>query len=187
MPKRAFAVIALAVLAVFAVPTAAFAATDVPAGNVSVSSGGTATPGEAITVSFTAGSFPDDGQVFVQCVGDSTASFGVVRAGTVSSTFAVAADGSGNFQVIIPEGATGSFNVTATGVQSSAVGTAVITVVAPDWAVTGSGGFGTGSDGLTGIGYNAPMLLIWGAAGALLLCIALLVVLNIVHRQPAGA
>ena len=41
--------------------------------------------------------------------------------------------------------------------------------------------------GLAQTGYEAPVLLIWGAAGALLLGVALIVVLSIVRRQRATA
>jgi hypothetical protein len=185
--KKSFAVLGLALIAFFAVPAAANAAEYVPAGNIQVVGGANAAPGEAKTIQFTAGSFPNDTEVNVQVTGDPTASFGVFKAGTISAIYPVAADGSTSFKVVIPTNAHGTYTVTATGVQSGTVGTAAITVVTAD---SGSG-TGTGADsadgGLAGTGYNAPMLLIWAASGVVLLGIALVVVLTIVRRQRANA
>jgi hypothetical protein len=124
MARKTFAVIAPAILAVFAVPAAANAAGYVPAGNVSLS--GNAVPGG-----------------------------------------------------------------TATGLTSGTVGTAAITVTAVDAGSgtvnTGNGTANNGSGDLASTGYDAPVLLIWGAGGALLLGIALVVVLTAVRRQRATA
>ena len=171
MIKKAFAVIALAVLAVFAVPAAANAAGYVPSDSISVS--GQQVAGSTVKVSFGAGSF----------TAGETVSFTVTGDGFNYSASATAkANGSVSFNVKLPKGATGSYTVNAVGGTSGNVGTTTITVATPD-----KGGLANTGDNLANTGYDAPVLLIWSAAGALLLGAALVVVMTIVRRQRATA
>ncbi|PXA70000.1 sortase [Cryobacterium arcticum] len=186
MFKKSLAAIALAVLAIFAVPAAANAAGYVPVGNITVS--GAVTPGSVVTVSFTDGSFtPGEDVSFTltgeNAVGATLATFkSVVNSQslvkTASDTGAVSLD------VKLPTDATGTYTVTATGLTSGTVGTASLTVGSAD---AGTGSSDSAAGGLASTGYNTPMLAIWGAAGALLLGVALVVVLGVVRRQRATA
>jgi hypothetical protein len=180
MARKVFAVIALAVLAVFAVPAAANAAGYVPASSVTVS--GDAVPGGTVTVTFADGVFAPGESVSFACTGNGTATLSAFKAATVSLTKTASATGSASVNVTLPSDATGTYSVTATGLSSGVVGTAAITVS----AVNAGSGSGSGGGGLASTGYDAPVLLIWGAGGALLLGIALVVVLSIVRRQRAA-
>ncbi|TFC05691.1 sortase [Cryobacterium sp. MDB2-33-2] len=181
MAKKTLAVIALAVLAVFAVPAAANAAGYVPDGQIVVS--GTPAPGATVVVDFTGGSFTPGEDVSFSCTGSGLATLSVLKAGTATLVKSSTSTGAASVNVVLPAGATGSYTTTATGLTSGTVGTATITVVAADSGTTASG---TGG-GLAGTGYNTPVLLIWAAAGALLLGIALVVVLSFVRRRRVTA
>ena len=178
MVKKAFAVIALAILAIFAVPAAASAAGYVPADNVSVV--GTVSAGGTVAVNFSSGSFTGGEQVSFAVTGSGTVTLSVFKAATVTLVKSATAGGAASVNVTLPVDATGSYTTTATGLSSGTVGTATLTVAAAD---SGS----AVDEGLSGTGYDAPVLLIWGAAGALLLGIALIVVLGVVRRQRAKA
>ena len=184
MAKKTFATIALAVLAVFAVPAAANAAGYVPEENVTVSST-TVEPGETVTVSFSDGSFTAGESVSFTLTGENAASATLASfkavVNSTSLTKAAAADGSVSVAITLPTDATGSYALTATGLTSGSVGTAAISVVAADSAAVVNDG------DLASTGYDAPMLAIWAAAGALLLGIALVTVLTVVRRQRANA
>ena len=175
MARKVFAVIALAVLAVFAVPAAATAAGYVPGGSIIVS--GDVEAGGTVTVTFTDGSFEPGEDVSIACTGSGSATLSAFKAATVTLVKTASATGSVSVDVTLPADATGTYTVTATGLSSGTVGTAALTVTAVD----------SGSGGLASTGYDAPVLLIWGAGGALLLGIALVVVLTIVRRQRATA
>ncbi|ANP71463.1 hypothetical protein [Cryobacterium arcticum] len=188
MFKKSFAAIALAVLAVFAVPAAANAAGYVPDGNIVVS--GTIAPGSPVTVSFTPGSFTPGETVSFTLTGENAtgATLATFKSVVNSQSLTKTAAGSGAVAVAVtlPTNASGSYTTTATGLTSGTVGTASLTVAAADSAAGTGSGTSTGG-GLASTGYNAPMLAIWGAAGALLLGVALVVVLGIVRRQRATA
>ncbi|WP_120338182.1 sortase [Cryobacterium soli] len=188
MFKKSFAAIALAVLAVFAVPAAANAAGYVPDGNIVVS--GTIAPGSPVTISFTEGSFTPGEPVSFTLTGENAAGATLATFKSVvnSQSLVKSAAGTGAvaLEVTLPTDASGTYTTTATGLTSGTVGTASLTVAAVDSA--GGAGSGTSTDGgLASTGYNAPMLAIWGGAGALLLGIALVVVLGVVRRQRATA
>ena len=174
MAKKTFAVIALAFLAIFAVPAAANAAGYVAADSISVS--GSSTPGSEQTVSFADGSFTAGEVVSFAVTGEGFATSTVTLAGTANAQGAV------TFKFTLPSNASGSYSITATGATSANVGTATVTVAAAD-AGTAVGA----EDGLANTGFEAPVLLIWGAAGALILGIALVLVLNVVRRQKTTA
>ena len=189
MARKTFAAIALAILAVFAVPTAANAAGYVPSGSVSVS--GDAVPGATVTVTFADGSFLPGEDVSFAVTGSGTVTLSAFKAATVTLVKSASATGSASVNVTLPADATGTYTVTATGLTSGTVGTAAITVTAVDAGSgtvnTGNGTANNGSGDLASTGYDAPVLLIWGAGGALLLGIALVVVLTAVRRQRATA
>ncbi|KGJ72368.1 hypothetical protein GY21_15855 [Cryobacterium roopkundense] len=176
MAKKAFAAIVLAILAIFAVPSAASAAGYVPVINITIV--GNATAGGTVNIIFNIGSFTPGETVSFGVNGAGTATLGSVQAANVSSTKVASTEGGTNVQVTLPKNASGSYNVTATGLTSGVVGTATITTIAAD---------SVSNTGLASTGYEAPVLLIWSAAGALLLGISLVVVLTIVRRQRATA
>jgi hypothetical protein len=185
MIKKSVAAIALAVLAVFAVPAAANAAGYVPQGNITVSDS-TPTPGEAVTVGFDDGSFTPGESVSFTLTGENAASATLanLRAVVNSTSITKTATAAGSVAVVVtlPSDASGSYTLTGTGLTSGSVGTATLTVVAAD-----SGTAVTAAGGLASTGYDAPMLAIWAAAGALLLGVALMVALTVVRRQRANA
>jgi len=184
MFKKSLAAAALAVLAVFAVPAAANAAGYVPEGNITVS--GEITAGSTVTVAFTEGSFTPGEDVSFTLTGENAAgaTLASFRSVVNSQSLVKTATGSGAvaLAVTLPTDASGTYTTTATGLTSGTVGTASLTVGAAD-----SGSAATVNGGLASTGYNAPMLAIWAAAGALLLGVALVVVLGVVRRQRATA
>lgn len=187
MGKKTLAAIALSVMAVFAAPAAANAAGYVPQDHVSVN--GSPVAGAVLAVVFDGGSFDHKGgigeKVSIAATGAGRPALSVFKAATTTIEKSATADGSLSVNMTLPEDASGTYTVTATGLESGNVGTATVTVAAAD-AAAGNGS--TSADGdLASTGYSAPMLLIWAAAGALLLGVALVVVLNIVRRQRATA
>jgi hypothetical protein len=192
MFKKSLAAVALAVLAVLAVPAAANAAGYVPVGNISVS--GPVVPGGTVSVGFADGSFTPGESVSFTLTGENAAgaTLATFKAVVDSQSLVKTASGTGavSLDVTLPTNASGTYTVTATGLTSGTVGTASLTVATADGAATGSNsGTGAGTDaapgGLASTGYSAPMLVIWGSAGALLLGVALVVVMGIVRRQRA--
>ena len=182
MAKKTLAALALAFMAVFAVPVAAQAAGYVPASDVVVS--GTVTPGSPVTVSFESGFTPGESVSF-SVTGEGTATLAVVKAATVSLTKTATAEGAASVVVTPPANATGTYTVTATGLTSGTVGTAALTVAAAD-AGAGSTG-GSTDDGLASTGANVSGVVIWGAVGVLILGAALVAVMTIVRRQRSNA
>ena len=179
MFKKSLATAALAVVAVFAFVPAANAADYVAASLTSVTDS-TPTPGSATTVSFAATAFVSGEKVSFTAEGTPAATLSVVKAAlsntvtkTASTTGAVAA------VITVPKNATGVYTVTAKGESSGNVGTAVLTVAAAD--------AGTAAKGLASTGFDAPVLVIWGAAGLLILGAALVAVRISVRRQHAAA
>ena len=183
MFKKSFAAIALAVLAVIAVPTAANASGHAPVGNITVN--GDVAPGGIVVVNFSNNTFIAGEDVSFTLTGENAASATLANfkaaVNSTSLTKAAAADGSVSVAVTLPTDATGTYTLTATGLTSGSVGTAAISVVAADSAAVVKAG------DLASTGYDAPMLAIWAAAGALLLGIALVTVLTVVRRQRANA
>jgi len=108
------------------------------------------------------------------------ATLSVVKAAVATTVKTADAKGNVDLAVKLPTDAVGSYTVTGTDTAGT-VGTAVITVPTADGAAANS------SDSLAHTGYNAPVLVIWGASGVLLLGIAVVVVLGIVRRQRATA
>lgn len=179
MIKKALATFVLAVVAVFAVPMAASAY--VPDDQVTVT--GSAVPGGTVTVTideaFSAGedvSFSVTGEE-----GFTLATFKLAPA-TNTITKTASADGSASVAIGLPEDATGTYTVTATGLTSGTVATAAVTVSAADGGAADPGT----DDGLPVTGGEISMLTVWIAAGALLLGAALISTMIIVRRQRAS-
>lgn len=183
MARKFLAVIAIVIVAVFASPMAANAAGYVPAGNITVT--GNATPGGTVVVSFANGSFTGGEDVSFSVTGEGGATLSALRAAVSTVTLVKPANASGavSVNVKLPANASGSYTLTATGLTSTNIGTATITVVAADGGTTAIPGRGLAA---TGAG-DLTVLLLWGGAGMLLLGAALLVVLSFVRRQRANA
>ncbi|SKA82303.1 LPXTG-motif cell wall anchor domain-containing protein [Agreia bicolorata] len=171
MFKKVFAAGLLAALALFAVPAAANAADYGTGGD----NGGTivVVPGQPVALSFggfqpgepTTASAPDAVTLSTLKV-VASASKPAGPAGTVSYTASATQPG--------------SYTITVASATNIATATFVI---AP--ADSGSGG-GSGSNAngnLPNTGLETPMLIVWGASGALILGLALVFVLNVVRRN----
>ena len=183
--NRVIAIVVLAVMAIFAGPAAAHAAY-VPEDSITVS--GSATPGGTVVVAFDDGAFTGGEQVSFAVTGEGTVTLAVVRAAVTTTTLVKTADADGSVSVAVtlPADAEGTYTLTATGQTSGNVGTAALTVPAADAGA--SVGSGSSDDALADTGAsNLSVLLIWSAAGILLLGVALVVVLSVVRRQRANA
>lgn len=183
MFKKTLAASALAALAIFAVVPAANAATYVPESNVTSAS---VAPGETGVAAFAANSFDAGSSVSFSVTGPGLATLSIVKAAqTATLTKTAAGTGAVSVNVATPAEAPGTYSVTAAGTLNGAavVGTATVTAVAADAPLAG-----TGADkALASTGVNSPLLLIWAAAGVLLLGVAFLLVRNTVRRQGATA
>jgi hypothetical protein len=157
----------IALVAVFAAPAAAQAVYG-PDENVVVS--GEPQPGETVEVTFDE-VFEGDEQVSGQVSGNGQPTIAIFRAAT-DSVVKSAVDGTVTFDVTLPTDATGTYTVTATGLESNIIAEAAITVVAAD---SGAGAGDDSGDGLAVTGGTA-LTAIWIAAGALGLGIVLLLV-----------
>ena len=176
MGKKLLAIAALALAVIFAVPSTAMAAGYVPPGNVSSSGGTVSSPGQTKTIVFADGSFGEGESVVVTVSGSPAASLG-------SPSYTASATGSLTITVKIPSTATASsvYSIQAVGASTGNVGTFRLTVVVPDSAT------GAQPGGLASTGGTVPMLIVWSAAGILMLGIALLLVMRVVRRQRAQA
>ena len=177
MFKKSLATAALAVIAVFAFAPAANAVDYVSDQLVSVSAGSTA--GETSAVAFAAEAFEANESVTYSVSGEQTAVLSVIKTGVATLTKNAAADGSSSVNVALPDNATGEYTVTAT--AASATYTATLDLIVPSETGAAAG------DELGETGFNAPVLVIWGAAGVLVLGLALVLVRMSVRRQHAAA
>lgn len=187
MFKKSLATAALAVIAVFAFAPAANAAEYVSDSLITVAAAPAA--GESTPVAFGDGAFSNGEGVEFSVTGSHPAVLSVVKT-AVTSTLTKTATGAGavSVTVAIPAEATGDYTVTARGVTSGTVGTATLAVVAADAAPIATTDNGlTADNGLAATGFNAPVLVIWGAAGILVLGVALVLVRLSVRRQHAAA
>ncbi|WP_104083265.1 sortase [Cryobacterium sp. Y11] len=184
MFKKSLATAALAVIAIFAFAPAANAAGYVSDSLITVAS--TPVAGEATPVAFAAGAFTGGEDVRFSVTGDQAATLSVVKTAVTSSiTKAASSTGAVSVTVTLPENATGVYTVTATGLTSNNIGTAALSVVPAD---SGTGNaVPSAGNALPSTGYNAPVLIIWGAAGILVLGVALVLVRISVRRQHAAA
>lgn len=170
MFRKLIAGAGIALVALFAAPAAA-QAVYAPAEDVVVS--GDPQPGETLAITFDE-VFIGGEDVSAQVAGNGSPQIAVFKAATASVTKTARADGTVVFNVTLPTDASGTYNVTATGLESNRVGTAAITVVAAD----GSG------DGLAVTGGTA-LTALWIAAGALALGVVLLLVRAIRRTRAA--
>jgi LPXTG-motif cell wall-anchored protein len=169
MFKKSFAVGLLAVLAVFSVPTAANAA---PYGDEGTGAGTVVvTPGAPASLTF--GGF-QAGEATVASAPDAV-TLGAIKVVSTASRPA-AADGT----VVYTATATqpGSYTITVT--SATNISTGVLTVAPAD---SGSGSGANGNGSLPNTGFEAPMLIVWGASGALILGAAMVFVLTVVRRN----
>ncbi|TFD66490.1 sortase [Cryobacterium ruanii] len=175
MFKKSLATAAIAVIAVFALAPAANAVDYVSDAKVSIVSAPVA--GGTAVVGFAASAFASGESVTYTVSGSHAAVLTVIKTAVTSSlTKQAAVDGSSSVNVAIPSNATGDYTVLAKSATKSY--TANLDIVAAD--------AGT-STGLPSTGYNVPVLVIWGAAGILVLGVALVLVRISVRRQRANA
>ncbi|MGA1835713.1 LPXTG cell wall anchor domain-containing protein [Herbiconiux sp. 11R-BC] len=187
MMKKALAVAALAIVAIFAVPTAANAY--VPPSNIS--SPGSLAPGETGTVSFAPGSFTPGEPVSFTLTGEnaSGATLASVVSAVDSQSITKSADASGSaaLSVTLPLNASGAYSITATGLESGRIATVAISTGAPSDSGTGTtSGTGSSSGSLPNTGAMDPTLGIWAGGGLLALGAAFVIVLTIVRRQKSS-
>ena len=179
MFKKSLATAALAVIAVFAFAPAANAVDYVSDSLVSIAAGSTA--GETTAVAFAADAFEANESVTYSVTGAQTAVLSIIKTNVASITKTAAADGSSSVNVALPANATGDYTVTAS--AASATYTATLDLIVADAAPLAD----TADDGLAATGFNAPVLVIWGAAGILVLGVALVLVRRSVRRQHTAA
>lgn len=182
--KKLIAAVVLAGAALLATPAVANAAGYTPDSNVTVS--GSAVAGGTASVNFSEGAFQDNETVNVQVTGAGAVTLGALPTTTVSKTYTAASDGSLVVKVTFPQGASGTYNLTATGATSGVVGFAAFTVAPADAAVVpaAGAGAGTGTDGtLAFTGSTVSALALWVAGGAVVLGGGLLLVRGSVRRQ----
>ncbi|MCA5924710.1 MULTISPECIES: hypothetical protein [Curtobacterium] len=180
--KKLIAAVVLAGAALLATPAVANAAGYTPDSDVSVS--GTAVAGGTASVNFTAGAFQDNETVNVQVTGAGAVTLGALPITTVSKTYTADSDGSLDVNVTFPQGASGTYSLTATGATSGVVGSAAFTVAPVDAAGVPVAGAGDGTDGtLAFTGSTVSALALWVAGGAVVLGGGLLLVRGSVRRQ----
>lgn len=183
MIKKTLAILALAAVAVFAVPAAANAY--VPPANIT--SPGSIAPGGTGTVSFADGSFTPGETVSFTLTGEDAASAtlaAVVSAvSSTSTTKTASASGSTSVAVTLPADASGTYTLTATGATSGNIASVAISAGAAGSGSTGSTG---ATGGLPNTGAMDPTLGLWAGGGLLALGAAFVVVLTVVRRQKAA-
>jgi PKD repeat protein len=175
--KKSLATAALAVIAVFAFAPAANAVDYVSDSKVTITSAPIA--GETAVIAFAAESFAANESVTYSATGSEAATLSVIKTAVTKTLVKTAsATGSSSVNVAIPATATGDFTVTAESLSASY--TVTLDIVAASAAAATD-------DGLAATGFNAPVLVIWGAAGILVLGGALVLVRRSVRRQHAAA
>lgn len=170
MVKKVLAAVVLAILAIFSVPALANAAGYVPDSAIAVS--GDVVPGGTVTVGFPANSFLAGETVQFALTGEGTPTLSVVKAATATANGTATSTGAASVTVGLPSDASGTYNGSATGLSSGNVATWTLFVSSSSDAT-----------GLPATGYEFPSMLLWSAAGALLIGIALLVVLVMARRR----
>lgn len=184
--KKLIAAALLAGAAFIAVPTAANAAGYTPDSDVSVS--GNYVAGGTAVVAFTPGAFIGGETVRVQVTGAGNVTLGALPVTTTSRDYTANADGSLNVRVTFPAGGSGTYNLTATGVQSTTIGRAVFTIAPAGTAGTVGSTGNSGTPGqLAFTGGTISTLGLWAAGGAIVLGGGLLVVRKSVRRQHDAA
>ncbi|WP_420363712.1 hypothetical protein AABM26_05125 [Curtobacterium aetherium] len=182
--KKIIAAVVLAGAALLATPAAANAAGYAPDSSVAVS--GNYSAGGVANVSFTDGAFQNNETVNVQVTGAGAVTLGALPTTTVSKAYTASPTGALVVKVTFPQGASGTYNLTATGATSGVTGLASFTVAPADAAgVAGNGA--TGANGTNGslafTGSTVSTLALWVAGGAVVLGGGLLVVRGSVRRR----
>ncbi|MBG6237073.1 hypothetical protein IWX78_000016 [Mycetocola sp. CAN_C7] len=172
MLKKTFAALVLAVLAIFAVPAAANAY----GSGSDVTVEGPVVAGGNVTVVFGPGAFAGAQNISFTIEGNGNVTLAAFKAATFSTDKTSAADGSVSVDVVLPENASGTYNLTGVD-EDGTIQTAALTVTAAD------GGTDADGDGLPDTGSEVPVLALWTAGGALALGAALIAVMTIVRRQ----
>ncbi|TFD45354.1 hypothetical protein E3T55_18980 [Cryobacterium frigoriphilum] len=188
MLKKKFAAASVAVLAAFLIlpaATAANAATYVPSTST-VSD--TVIAGEVATAGFAAGAFDAGSSVNFSVTGPGLAVLSTFKAATATIAKTATGTGAVTVNVAAPASAPGNYSVTATGTLNGAatVGVATVTAVAAD-SDAGRALLASTGDALAGTGFNAPLLVVWGAVGVILLGVAMVAVLRLQRRSAASA
>lgn len=172
MFKKIFATGLLAALALFAVPTAAQAA-DYGDGGPGTDNGDSAVVVAGQPVSFSLGGFLP-GEPTTASAPDAV-TLGALK---VVQTASRPAGAAGTVTYTASATQPGSYTITVA--SATNVGVFTLVVVPADSAA----GNGSGSNGaLPNTGLETPMLIVWGASGALILGLALVFVLNVVRRN----
>ena len=179
--KKLIAAVVLAGAALLATPAVANAAGYTPDSSVSVS--GNYAAGGTAAVSFTPGAFQDNETVNVQVTGAGAVTLGALPTTTVSKSYTASSDGSLVVRVTFPAGASGTYNLTATGATSGVVGLASFTVAPADAAAAAASGSNGTNGTLAFTGGTISALALWVGGGAVLLGGGLLVVRGSVRRQ----
>jgi hypothetical protein len=183
--KKIIAAVVLAGAALLATPAAANAAGYAPDSSVSVS--GNYTAGGVANVSFTDGAFQNNETVNVQVTGAGAVTLGALPTTTVSKAYTASPTGALVVKVTFPQGASGTYNLTATGATSGVTGLASFTVAPADAAGVAAGNGATGVNGTNGslafTGSTVSTLALWVAGGAVVLGGGLLVVRGSVRRR----
>ena len=178
--KKLIAAVVLAGAALLATPAVANAAGYTPDSSVSVS--GSYRAGGTAAVNFTPGAFQDNETVNVQVTGAGAVTLGALPTTTVSKSYTAASDGSLVVRVTFPAGASGTYNLTATGATSGVVGLASFTVAPADATAAAAGSNGTNGT-LAFTGGTISALALWVGGGAVVLGGGLLIVRGSVRRQ----
>ncbi len=178
MLKKIFATLAIGLLTALAIPTAASAY----APGVNITINGNIGPGATVNIIVINGTFIAGENVNFQVSGAGAVQIASLAVTTDSVVKTANAQGGATAAVTLPTNARGSYNVTATGLESGTVVSTAITVPAAD-SVRGAVGDDLAFTGSNGV----SMLAIWTASGLALLGIALLVVMNVVRRQRSNA
>ena len=153
----------------------------VPSGSITIT--GLPVPGGTITIIFAPGSFRPGEHVTIILGGRNgqRITLGAVGAEAAALGKEASADGSLNVTMALPQDATGTQTVTATGATSGNVGTAATTVVPQDVAPNPA------RVSLAATETTLPVPLIWAGAGALLLGIGAVAMRALVRRQRPPA
>jgi hypothetical protein len=180
MIRKVFAVVALAVLGVFAVPMVANAAGYVPSIACGVS--GSPVAGTSVTIGCAAATWTPGEVIDITVSGNTTVTAAAFRTAVTSGPFTTtaAADGSSSASLALPSNANGTYTVTSTGEESGNVDVETFTIVSPASNVVSGG---SSSSQVADTGSTVPLLIVWTAAGLVLIGAAFVLVRIVVRRQ----
>jgi hypothetical protein len=174
--KKIIAALVLAAAAIVATPMAANATGYVSGSSITIT--GSTIAGGTTIINIAPGAFVNDENVNIYVTGAGAVTLGALPTTTVHETKQATATGALNVSVKLPEGASGTYSLTATGVTSGNVATAALSVS------PAAGTAATSSDGsLAFTGSTVPMLLVWSAGGAIVLGGGMVLVMGARRRQ----